>query len=77
MKKKRQEGYAVWMQTRIKTLSGAPGPLIWVERTSRHATCELEMAEALTHDLTRFGVKWEIRNQDGEVVQSSETELTI
>ena len=74
-RKPRVEGYSVWMQLNMKPRNSEPGGLIWVARTSRRGTCELEMAEALTHDLSRMGVKWEIRNQDGEVVQSSERDV--
>lgn len=76
MKRKPEEGYAVWVRYRIFNHKKEFVKWGWTCRTHRSARLDLEMAEALTRDLTRMGVGWEIRDKAGNVVQSAPTKNT-
>jgi len=69
------EGYAVWMRYALYDSAKKFVKWSWVERTDRRATIDLEFAQALTHDLQKMGVAWEIRNKKGEVVESWSPEV--
>ena len=76
-RKIKREGYDLYLRTSLYNSARQKTGEMWTLRTSGHTTTDLEMAEALTQDLTRMGIQWRIRNQDGEVVQSSEQGVVV
>jgi hypothetical protein len=65
------KGYDVYVQTKLKAHDAKPADVIWTLRTNGHCETSLEMAEALTRDLSRMNVAWQIRSGVG-VVSTSE-----
>jgi len=70
MRKKtpKPDGYDVYVETILYNSARKPVGKIWTLRTNGKATTDLEMARALTGDLTQMKVSWEIRNQDGVTI---------
>jgi len=68
-------GYDVFVRTVIKNHLRKPVKDVWTVRTNGHCQTDLEMARALTQDLTRMKVAWQIRNSKGEVIEKSEVTL--
>lgn len=62
-------GYDVYVESPLLNSARQKVGTQWIVRTNGHRTTDLEMAEALTQDLTRMGVRWEIRDKDGRVVK--------
>jgi len=69
MKRKGNE-YDVFVKTILYDSARQKTGETWTARTNGKATTEWEMAVALTQDLTRMGVVWEIRDRDGMVKAS-------
>jgi hypothetical protein len=63
--------FDVYVETTLVNLARQPTGKIWIVRTNGHCQTTFEMAQALTHDLTRFGVAWQIRDAAGAVVEHS------
>lgn len=72
MKKPLEVGYALWYRSALRNAAREKVGETWVARSDRRATLSLEMAEALAEDLTRCGLRWEIRDKQGIVVKCSE-----
>lgn len=62
-------GYDVYVEGPLLNAARQKVGTHWTVRTNGHCQTDLEMAEALTHDLTKLGVRWEIRDRDGRVVK--------
>ena len=76
-KKPRPEGYDVYVRTNLYNSRKERTWEMWTVRTNGHATTPYEMAVALTQDLNRMNVLWQIRNQNGEVVAMYPDEVVV
>ena len=61
--------YDVYVRTNLKDVYRKPAGFMWTLRTNGHCQTDLEMAQALTQDLTRMKIPWQIRDYQGKVVE--------
>lgn len=66
-----RRGFDVFVRTVLKNSQRKEVGTMWTLRTNGKCQTTLEMAQALTHDLTRMGVPWQIRDGQGKVIEES------
>lgn len=70
MAKKPKSGYVLWYRTPVRGLGGR---VVKYTMLSRSGVVTMEMAQALTGDISKLDIYWEIRKSPGdEVVETSE-----
>jgi hypothetical protein len=66
-----RRGYDVFVRTVLKNSQRKEVGSMWTLRTNGKCQTDFEMARALTHDLTRMGIPWQIRDGNGKVIEES------
>ncbi len=69
MRKLKPDSYQVFVPNRLRMASGEYVTTQWVARSGQ---TDIEMAQSLTTDLYQWNVPWQIRDQNGVVVESSQ-----